>query len=100
MSTTSSSTTSSAVAIRTTTRRSDSGGRGTRSRCGIIDVPGIGEQSYSCVIRVKLIAGISATFDYSEERAGERASSIGEVPYYDPSSVTRSEGLKQEGKRW
>ncbi|ORX36063.1 hypothetical protein BD324DRAFT_630031 [Kockovaella imperatae] len=41
-----------------------------------------------------------ATFDYEEERAGERASSIGEVPYFDPKSVNRKHGLAQEGKAW
>ncbi|RSH90489.1 hypothetical protein EHS25_001094 [Saitozyma podzolica] len=42
----------------------------------------------------------SATFDYEEERAGERASSLGEVPYFDPNSISKSEGLKQEGNKW
>lgn len=42
----------------------------------------------------------SATFDYDEERSGDRASSIGERPYFDPKSVLKSEGLRAEGKRW
>lgn len=42
----------------------------------------------------------SATFDYDEERAGERASSVGEVPFFDPKSVKRSEGLAREGRKW
>lgn len=36
----------------------------------------------------------------SSERAGERASSLGEVPYFDPNSISKSEGLKQEGNKW
>lgn len=41
----------------------------------------------------------SATFDYNEERSGERASTIGEIPYFDPSSKLRSEALREEGVR-
>jgi hypothetical protein len=42
----------------------------------------------------------TALFDYNEERAGDRASSIGEKPYLDPSSQYKSEALKAEGKKW
>lgn len=42
----------------------------------------------------------SATFDYSEERAGERASSIGEVPYFDPESTLRKDDLKAKDLKW
>jgi alpha-ketoglutarate-dependent taurine dioxygenase len=42
----------------------------------------------------------SALFDYNEERAGDRASSIGEKPYLDPNSQYKSEALKAEGKKW
>jgi len=41
-----------------------------------------------------------ALFDYNEERAGDRASSIGEKPYLDPNSQYKSEALKAEGKKW
>lgn len=41
-----------------------------------------------------------ALFDYNEERAGDRASSIGEKPYLDPHSQYKSEALKAEGKKW
>lgn len=41
----------------------------------------------------------SATFDYDEERTGERASTLGEVPYLDPNSKLRSEALRAEGVR-
>ena len=40
-----------------------------------------------------------ATFDYTEERSGERASTLGEVPYFDPKSKLRSESLLEEGVR-
>ena len=42
----------------------------------------------------------SATFDYSEERCGDRASSIGEKPYQSEKGVLKSEGLREEGARW
>jgi hypothetical protein len=42
----------------------------------------------------------SATFDYSEERSGDRASSIGERPYFDAASKLKSEALKEEGNKW
>ena len=42
----------------------------------------------------------SAIFDYAEERCGDRASSIGERPYYDPKSVLKAEGLAAEGNKW
>jgi hypothetical protein len=42
----------------------------------------------------------TALFDYNEERAGDRASSIGEKPYLDPQSQYKSEALKAEGKKW
>ena len=38
-----------------------------------------------------------ATFDYVEERVGLRASTLGEVPYFDANSKLRSEALKEEG---
>ncbi|CAD6587093.1 MAG: hypothetical protein TREMPRED_004659 [Tremellales sp. Tagirdzhanova-0007] len=41
----------------------------------------------------------TATFDYTEERSGERASTLGEVPYFDPKSKLRSESLLEEGLR-
>jgi hypothetical protein len=41
-----------------------------------------------------------ATFDYDEERAGERASSIGEVPFFDKRSMLRSEALEKEGVKY
>jgi alpha-ketoglutarate-dependent taurine dioxygenase len=67
--------------------------------------------NFDCQVRFRWEAGSiaiwdnrstwhSATFDYEEERAGERASSVGEVPFFDPASVLKSEGLAQEGKRW
>ncbi|GMK54791.1 hypothetical protein CspeluHIS016_0113770 [Cutaneotrichosporon spelunceum] len=42
----------------------------------------------------------SATFDYSEERRGDRASSLGEKPYLDPTSKFKSDGLREEGNKW
>lgn len=42
----------------------------------------------------------SATFDYEEERVGDRASSIGERPYFDPGSRLKKEALGEEGKKW
>jgi hypothetical protein len=46
------------------------------------------------------ITDCTALFDYNEERAGDRASSIGEKPYLDPNSQYKSEALKAEGKKW
>ncbi|KAI5450562.1 hypothetical protein NCC49_003017 [Naganishia albida] len=42
----------------------------------------------------------SATYDYSEARAGDRACSVGEAPYFDASSISRREALSAEGKKW
>ncbi|ORY27079.1 hypothetical protein BCR39DRAFT_539130 [Naematelia encephala] len=42
----------------------------------------------------------SATFDYDEERCGDRASGLGEVPFYDPNSELKSHGLKREGVKF
>ena len=35
----------------------------------------------------------SATFDYDGERTGNRAVGIGEAPYFDPNSKSRTEEL-------
>ena len=35
----------------------------------------------------------TATFDYSEDRVGDRVCSLGEAPFFDPSSVSRREAL-------
>ena len=67
--------------------------------------------NFDCQVRFRWEAGSiaiwdnrstwhSATFDYEEERAGERASSVGERPYFDPKSITKSEGLAREGNKW
>jgi alpha-ketoglutarate-dependent taurine dioxygenase len=67
--------------------------------------------NFDCQVRFRWEAGSiaiwdnrstwhSATFDYAEERAGERASSVGERPYFDPKSTLKSEGLAREGNRW
>ena len=50
--------------------------------------------------RPELTTDNIALFDYNEERAGDRASSIGEKPYLDSSSQYKSEALKAEGKKW
>lgn len=43
----------------------------------------------------------TATYDYGDaRRAGERVCVLGERPYFDPESVSRSEGLAREGKEW
>lgn len=42
----------------------------------------------------------SATFDYNEERRGDRASSLGEQPYLDSASVLKSDALRAEGNKW
>ncbi|KAK4687226.1 hypothetical protein P7C73_g2890, partial [Tremellales sp. Uapishka_1] len=42
----------------------------------------------------------SATFDYGEERSGDRASGTGELPFLDPASITRSQGLKKDGHKY
>jgi hypothetical protein len=55
-------------------------------------------KSLSCPVSSSLIT--TALFDYNEERAGDRASSIGEKPYLDPKSQYKSEALKAEGKKW
>ena len=39
----------------------------------------------------------SATFDYTEERRGDRASSLGERPYYDPNGKFKYDALAEEG---
>lgn len=42
----------------------------------------------------------SATFDYEEERVGDRASSIGERPYLDPASQLKKDALREAGVKW
>ncbi|WVQ68007.1 uncharacterized protein L199_006213 [Kwoniella botswanensis] len=42
----------------------------------------------------------SATFDYTEERSGDRASSIGELPYLSNEGISRTDGLRAEGVSW
>ena len=43
----------------------------------------------------------SAIYDVGNQpRAGDRACSVGEAPYFDPSSSSRREALAAEGKKW
>jgi alpha-ketoglutarate-dependent taurine dioxygenase len=43
----------------------------------------------------------SAIYDVgSQARAGDRACSVGEAPYFDPSSSSRREALAAEDKKW
>ncbi|KAF8856096.1 putative TfdA family taurine dioxygenase [Acephala macrosclerotiorum] len=39
----------------------------------------------------------TATFDYQEDRIGDRVVSLGEAPYFDPQSVSRKVTLKGKG---
>lgn len=41
----------------------------------------------------------SATYDYVEARAGDRACSVGEKPYLDPTTTGRREALAAEASR-
>ena len=47
-----------------------------------------------------LIAFHTATFDYDGlgDRAGNRAVGIGEAPYFDPNSKSRTEALAEEAE--
>ncbi|WWC85146.1 uncharacterized protein L201_000003 [Kwoniella dendrophila CBS 6074] len=67
--------------------------------------------NFDCSVRFRWEAGSvaiwdnrstlhSATFDYKEERNGDRASSIGELPYLSREGISKSEGLRAEGKQW
>ncbi|WRT67275.1 uncharacterized protein IL334_004242 [Kwoniella shivajii] len=67
--------------------------------------------NFDCSVRFRWEAGSvaiwdnrstlhSATFDYAEERSGDRASSIGEQPYFSPEGKQKSEALRAEGKKW
>ncbi|WWC69807.1 uncharacterized protein I206_103750 [Kwoniella pini CBS 10737] len=67
--------------------------------------------NFDCSVRFRWEAGSvaiwdnrstlhSATFDYAEERRGDRASSIGELPYLSSSGISKSEGLQAEGVKW
>jgi hypothetical protein len=38
----------------------------------------------------------SATFDYDGDRFGNRAIGVGERPYFDPNSTSRSAALAKE----
>lgn len=38
----------------------------------------------------------SATFDYTEDRVGDRVVALGEAPYYDPASVSRKAALAKK----
>lgn len=39
-----------------------------------------------------------AISDYEGKRQGNRVVSLGEIPYYDPASVSRREALKAESE--
>ncbi|WVW83533.1 hypothetical protein I302_105554 [Kwoniella bestiolae CBS 10118] len=67
--------------------------------------------NFDCSVRFRWEAGSvaiwdnrstlhSATFDYTEERSGDRASSIGELPYLSRDGVLKSEALRAEGLKW
>ncbi|OCF42656.1 hypothetical protein I317_03515 [Kwoniella heveanensis CBS 569] len=67
--------------------------------------------NFDCSVRFRWEAGSvaiwdnrstlhSATFDYQEERNGDRASSIGEKPYFSPQGRLRSEALREAGLRY
>ena len=78
-----------------------SGGRRDLSRFGITDHLGT---RWDTSVNPRICVfywshPVQATFDYTEERSGERASTLGEKPYFDPSSKLRSEALREEGVR-
>ncbi|WWC93850.1 hypothetical protein V866_000686 [Kwoniella sp. B9012] len=67
--------------------------------------------NFDCSVRFRWEAGSvaiwdnrstlhSATFDYTEERSGDRASSIGELPYLSNEGISRTDGLRAEGVSW
>ncbi|OCF57211.1 hypothetical protein L486_04667 [Kwoniella mangroviensis CBS 10435] len=67
--------------------------------------------NFDCSVRFRWEAGSvaiwdnrstlhSATFDYTEERSGDRASSIGELPYLSNEGISRTDGLRAQGVSW
>jgi len=41
----------------------------------------------------------TATFDYKDDRVGDRVVSLGEVPYFDPASGSRKKALEEKEEK-